>query len=32
MNPDKAILTCALTGVLTNPQQHPVPEIGRAHV
>ena len=21
----KAILTCALTGVLTNPQQHPVP-------
>ena len=23
--PDKAILTCALTGVLTNPQQHPVP-------
>ncbi len=22
---DKAILTCALTGVLTNPQQHPVP-------
>ena len=25
MNPDKAILTCALTGVLTNPQQHPVP-------
>ena len=23
MNP--AILTCALTGVLTNPQQHPVP-------
>ncbi len=25
MNEDKAILTCALTGVLTNPQQHPVP-------
>lgn len=23
--PDKAIITCALTGVLTNPQQHPVP-------
>jgi uncharacterized protein (DUF849 family) len=22
---DKAILTCALTGVLTNPEQHPVP-------
>lgn len=22
---DKAILTCALTGVLTDPQQHPVP-------
>jgi 3-keto-5-aminohexanoate cleavage enzyme len=22
---DKAALTCALTGVLTNPQQHPVP-------
>ena len=22
---DKAILTCALTGVLTNPNQHPVP-------
>ncbi len=22
---DKAVLTCALTGVLTNPQQHPVP-------
>jgi uncharacterized protein (DUF849 family) len=22
---DKAILTCALTGVLTNPRQHPVP-------
>jgi 3-keto-5-aminohexanoate cleavage enzyme len=22
---DKAILTCAVTGVLTNPQQHPVP-------
>lgn len=22
---DKAILSCALTGVLTNPQQHPVP-------
>jgi len=22
---DKAILTCALTGVLTNPQKHPVP-------
>jgi 3-keto-5-aminohexanoate cleavage enzyme len=25
MSQDKAILTCALTGVLTNPQQHPVP-------
>ena len=25
MNTDKAILTCALTGVLTNPQQYPVP-------
>jgi uncharacterized protein (DUF849 family) len=25
MTDDKAILTCALTGVLTNPQQHPVP-------
>jgi uncharacterized protein (DUF849 family) len=25
MNQDKAILTCALTGVLTNPKQHPVP-------
>jgi len=25
MNDDKAILTCALTGVLTNPKQHPVP-------
>ncbi len=25
MNHDQAILTCALTGVLTNPQQHPVP-------
>jgi uncharacterized protein (DUF849 family) len=25
MNTDKAILTCARTGVLTNPQQHPVP-------
>jgi uncharacterized protein (DUF849 family) len=26
MNPnDKAILTCALTGVLTDPRQHPVP-------
>jgi 3-keto-5-aminohexanoate cleavage enzyme len=23
--PEKAILTCALTGVLTNPKQHPVP-------
>ena len=22
---DKAILTCALTGVLTNPRQYPVP-------
>lgn len=22
---DKAVLSCALTGVLTNPQQHPVP-------
>ena len=25
MSTDKAIITCALTGVLTNPQQHPVP-------
>jgi uncharacterized protein (DUF849 family) len=25
MNPNKAILTCALTGVLTDPKQHPVP-------
>jgi uncharacterized protein (DUF849 family) len=25
MNRDKAILTCALTGVLTDPKQHPVP-------
>jgi uncharacterized protein (DUF849 family) len=25
MTADKAILTCALTGVLTNPKQHPVP-------
>ncbi len=25
MNQDAAIITCALTGVLTNPQQHPVP-------
>ncbi|MCW5659155.1 MAG: 3-keto-5-aminohexanoate cleavage protein [Burkholderiaceae bacterium] len=25
MTQDKAILTCALTGVLTDPQQHPVP-------
>ena len=25
MNNNKAILTCALTGVLTNPKQHPVP-------
>lgn len=25
MTPDKAILTCALTGVLTDPRQHPVP-------
>jgi 3-keto-5-aminohexanoate cleavage enzyme len=23
--PDKAIITCALTGVLTDPKQHPVP-------
>ena len=23
--PDKAIITCALTGVLTDPRQHPVP-------
>ena len=22
---DKAIITCALNGVLTNPKQHPVP-------
>ncbi|MEE2689980.1 MAG: 3-keto-5-aminohexanoate cleavage protein [Pseudomonadota bacterium] len=25
MSGDKAIITCALTGVLTNPEQHPVP-------
>jgi uncharacterized protein (DUF849 family) len=25
MSDDKAILTCALTGVLTDPKQHPVP-------
>lgn len=25
MSNDKAVITCALTGVLTNPQQHPVP-------
>lgn len=25
MSHDKAILTCALTGVLTDPKQHPVP-------
>jgi 3-keto-5-aminohexanoate cleavage enzyme len=25
MSHEKAILTCALTGVLTNPKQHPVP-------
>ena len=25
MSTDKAILTCALTGVLTDPRQHPVP-------
>lgn len=25
MSADKAILTCALTGVLTDPRQHPVP-------
>lgn len=25
MTQDKAIVTCALTGVLTNPRQHPVP-------
>ncbi len=25
MSADKAILTCALNGVLTNPKQHPVP-------
>jgi len=24
-SPDLAVLTCALTGVLTNPKQHPVP-------
>ena len=23
--PTKAIITCALTGVLTDPRQHPVP-------
>ena len=22
---NKAVVTCALTGVLTNPKQHPVP-------
>ncbi len=25
MSQDKAVITCALTGVLTNPAQHPVP-------
>ena len=25
MSPDKVIVSCALTGVLTNPKQHPVP-------
>jgi len=25
LSPDKAVVTCALTGVLTNPAQHPVP-------
>jgi 3-keto-5-aminohexanoate cleavage enzyme len=25
MTPDKVIVSCALTGVLTNPKQHPVP-------
>ena len=25
MSQDKAIITCAVTGVLTNPKQHPVP-------
>jgi len=25
MNTDKVVITCALTGVLTNPAQHPVP-------
>lgn len=34
MTSDKAIVTCALTGVLTNPKQHPVPvtpeELARA--
>lgn len=25
MSSDKAVITCALTGVLTNPKQHPVP-------
>lgn len=34
MTHDKAIVTCALTGVLTNPKQHPVPvtpeELARA--
>ena len=24
-NPDEVVITCALTGVLTNPAQHPVP-------
>lgn len=25
MSPDEVVITCALTGVLTNPAQHPVP-------
>ncbi len=25
MHPDKVIVTCSLTGVLTNPAHHPVP-------
>jgi 3-keto-5-aminohexanoate cleavage enzyme len=25
LSPDKVVITCALTGVLTNPLQHPVP-------
>lgn len=25
VNPDKAVITCSITGVLTDPSQHPVP-------